>query len=98
VVPRATEKETLWTANHLDAQSAAQRKHLIDDVIDADNEIQLRLHDYLHEKYRASHNEFGTQLDFYVDIYDGFRRQTLSALLNTAAEKLPALRSLGDRH
>ncbi len=86
-----------WWFNHLDAQSPSERKNLIDEVIDADNEIQLRLHDYLHEKYRSSHDAFGTQLDFYVDIYDGFRKHTLSALLDTGPEKLPALRSLGDR-
>ena len=86
-----------WWLNHLEAQSTSERKNLIDEVIDADNEIQLRLHDYLHEKYRSSHDAFGTQLDSYIDIYDGFRKHTLSALLNIDPEKLPPLRSLGDR-
>ena len=30
------------------------------------------------------------------DIYDGFRKHTLSALLNTTQESLPALHSLGE--
>jgi hypothetical protein len=86
-----------WWFNHLDAQTVEARNSLIQEVIETDNEIQLRLHDYLHEKYRSSHNAFGTQLDFYVDIYDGFRRRTLAALLDTGSENLPALRSLGDK-
>lgn len=86
-----------WWWNHLEAQQPSKRRLLIDEVIEADNEIQLRLHDYLHEKYRSSRDAFGTQLDHYVHIYDGFRKHTLAALLNTLPDKLPRLQSLGDR-
>jgi len=37
-----------------------------------------------------------SEINGYSDIYDGFRKHTLSALLNTTQESLPALHSLGE--
>jgi hypothetical protein len=69
-----------WWFEKLAALPADARDALIDRVIEADEEMQVRLEGYLHDEYSHTAHVFGADIDDYRAIYDGWRREILARL------------------
>lgn len=71
-----------------------QRSAWVARLIAADDDMQRRLNPYLRHRIANAGRAWQSDLTNVVGIYDGYRKQVLSHLLETPAEALPELTSL----
>jgi len=71
-----------------------QRDAWVARLIAADDDMQRRLNPYLRHRIANAGRAWQSDLTNVVGIYDGYRKQVLSHLLETPAEALPELTSL----
>lgn len=69
-----------WWFETLAALPPAARDALIDRVIEADDEMQIRLDGYLHDEYAHTAHVFDADIAAYRSIYDDWRREILARL------------------
>jgi len=71
-----------------------QRSAWVARLIAADDDMQRRLNPYLRHRIANAGRAWQSDLTNVIGIYDGYRKQVLSHLLETPAEALPELTSL----
>lgn len=74
-----------WWFEKLAGLPADERDALIDSVIAADDETQVRLDGYLHDEYAHTAHVFGADITDYRAIYDDWRRELLARLTGRPA-------------
>ncbi|MDO9712877.1 hypothetical protein [Paracraurococcus lichenis] len=85
-----------WWLGYYRGLSPEGRVEAAERLLAADEEVQRRLNPYLNTRYERSAANLGTDIIAAVPIYDDFRREVLSRLLDIPAERLGPLTNLAD--
>jgi hypothetical protein len=85
-----------WWLGYYRGLSPEGRAEAAQRLLAADEEAQRRLNPYLITRYERSATNLGTDMRGAVPVYDGFRREVLSRLLDMPAADLGLLTSLAD--
>ncbi|MEH2246956.1 hypothetical protein [Nostoc sp.] len=85
-----------WWQRKFDKASPSEKKDLVAQVLEADEEGQRRRSTYLKDHWQLAHRAIGIEVDDLPVIYDAWRREVLSYFLDIPVSKLPKLVSVND--
>lgn len=83
-----------WLEDKFAAASASERSEWAERLIAADDEFQRRLNPYLRTRVVTGERAWGADTRNSVEIYDGWRKEILSHVVQQPIDRLPALTSL----
>jgi hypothetical protein len=85
-----------WWQRRYDQASAEERKAWATQLLKLDNELQLLRNPYLRDFWQRAQRALGFEVEGFDVIYDVWRRQVLSYLLEIPGDRLPKLVSIND--